>query len=107
MKLRVEEKHRSGWLRATPAEFGDHKLLVAATHTFLKCPEISFKQCSEVQLQVQASDVWIDLLWGVSRTDIIKAQKDVQWGLWQEKLNDRPASRLDRKSGKSMQVVMS
>lgn len=44
---------------------------------------------------------------GVSRTDIIKAQKDVQWGLWQEMLNDRPVSRLDRKRGKSMQVVMS
>lgn len=44
MKLRTEKKHIDGWLRATKglAEFGDHKLLVAAIHTFLKYPKISF-----------------------------------------------------------------
>lgn len=44
MKLRTEKKHIDGWLRATKglADFGGHKLLIAANHTFLKYPKISF-----------------------------------------------------------------
>lgn len=36
VKLRVEKKPMSGQLRATPAELGNHKLLVAAIYTFVK-----------------------------------------------------------------------
>lgn len=35
VKLRVEKKTMNGWLRATPAEFVDHKLLVAAIYAFV------------------------------------------------------------------------
>lgn len=44
MNLRTEKKHIDVPLRATMglAESGDHKLLVAAIHTFLKYPKISF-----------------------------------------------------------------
>lgn len=44
VKLRIEKQQINGWLRAKKglAEFGDHKLLVAAIHTFVKFLKISF-----------------------------------------------------------------
>ena len=44
VKLRIEKQQINGWLRAKKglAEFGDHKSLVAAIHTFVRFLKISF-----------------------------------------------------------------